>query len=99
MPNASDVSECASSGAMVPATTPPSANWTNPCSDEVMPRIVGNRSSSSSVTLGMMRLEPNVNTKIGSTFHATYGGSKALMSEFRTTPIAATAKPARTVSL
>ena len=39
---------------MLPATTPENANCTKPWSDEARPRIVGNRSSSRSVTLGVI---------------------------------------------
>ncbi|RPJ82342.1 MAG: hypothetical protein EHM13_09075 [Acidobacteria bacterium] len=54
MPSASDQSEWARNGAIVPAFTAASENCRKPCSDEESPRIDGKRSSRISVTLGMM---------------------------------------------
>ena len=56
-----------------------------------MPRMVGKRSRSKRVTLGMMRLEPIVYTKIGSTFHATCGDSKYEIARLMTQAAASTA--------
>ena len=78
---ASAGSERTRSGAIVPATTADSAKCTKPCSDDAMPRIVGKRSSISSVAEGMTSADPMQKTKIGSTFHATPGGSDQHVSE------------------
>src|SRR6516164_9209196 len=58
----------------MPAMMPIARNWMKPCNDDASPRSVGNRSSRSSVTLGITVLEPIANTKSGRTCHGTPGG-------------------------
>ena len=91
MPNASAHSEWESNGAIVPALTAESEKCTKPCSDEASPRIVGNRSSSISMMLGMMIAEPIENTKIGSTCQGTPGGTNATIARLNATPANANA--------
>ena len=97
IPNASAHSEWERNGAIVPALTADSEKCRKPCSDEASPRIVGNRSRSSSMIVGMMIAEPIEKTKIGATCHGTPGANNATIARFSATPANANAKPSRTV--
>ena len=83
IPLASNESECARNGAIVPALNPENTNWTKPASEDNNPRIAGKRWTSSNVRLGITMLVPMVNTKSGNTCQGTIGGTNATTSRFK----------------